>query len=179
VARRSRGGFPVRTNLRRATSWDTGAGGTTPTVVSSGIAQFVGSAAAATTDGLTIVRTRGHLAMFLESVTSAMDSLTGAFGIGIATSAAIAAGIASVPTPLTEQAWEGWMYWSSFTILGRTAVEADGVNDSAGVIREVIDSKAMRKINSDMSIYAAIETVEVGAANMDVYFDSRVLSKLP
>ena len=42
-----------------------------------------------------------------------------------------------------------------------------------------VDSKAMRKFPSEFSLYAAIEVVEIGVAELDVFFDSRVLVFLP
>ncbi len=99
------GGYPVRT--RRRTGWEAGTGGTLITTLSTSNAQFVGNVLAVLNDGFTIVRTRGYVQVLLTTATAANNGFQGAFGIGIASTAAIAAGIASVPTPLTEQAWEG------------------------------------------------------------------------
>ena len=37
----------------------------------------------------------------------------------------------------------------------------------------------MRKVDMDMSLYAMLQVTEIGTAVMDVFFDTRVLSKLP
>ncbi len=63
---------------------------------------FVGAAVTPTIEGSTMIRIRGLLNYFLLAGAAAGDGFQGAFGIGIATTAAVAAGIASVPTPITE-----------------------------------------------------------------------------
>lgn len=166
----------VSRSRRRRTGWDEGTGGITILNLTASGSSFVGSALAQI-DGETLVRTRGYWEAWILSATSANDSFTGAFGIGIASDAAITAGIASVPTPITEQGWEGWLYWSAFHVSAVVATEA--VGPTVGLWREVIDSKAMRKSESSMSHYAAIEVTEVGAASLNVVHDSRMLFKLP
>ena len=42
----------------------------------------------------------------------------------------------------------------------------------------MIDSKAMRKIDAQEVIYACVEVVETGAAELRAMFDSRVLLML-
>ena len=60
-----------------------------------------------------------------------------------------------------------------------TSTLADGVN-AMGVRFDIpIDSKAMRKIDADMSLFCMMEVVENGAAIMDVWHDSRMLFLLP
>ncbi len=178
MARTQRGGFPVRTSRRR-TGWEAGTGGTLITTLSTSNSQFVGNALAVLNDGFTIVRTRGFVQVLLTTATAANNGFQGAFGIGIASTAAIAAGIASVPTPLTEQAWEGWLFWSAFSVKSVTATLADGVNAASAQWNLELDSKAMRKIDADMSLYAAVEVVEKGTATGQLMHDSRMLFKLP
>ena len=133
-----------------------------------GIAPVSGAA------GLTIVRIRGQLDIFLRSVTSVGDGFQCAFGIGLATAAAVAAGIASVPTPITEAADENWLFWHALSIHGNSAVEAEF--HSGTHQRLMVDTKAMRKFEDGMIIYAAIEVVEIGTVTADVFFDSRALA---
>jgi len=176
----SRGGFPARMSRpRRRTGWQRGTGGTTSTALSSTGAQFVGNAVSVLEDGFTVVRTRGYYQVHLTLATAVNNGFLGAFGIAIASTAAVAAGIGSVPTPLTEQTWEGWLYWSAFAVKGITATTADGVNALAHYTKEIIDSKAMRKIGSDMSLYAAVDVVEGGVSTAELFHDSRMLFKLP
>ena len=162
---------------RRQTSWGFGTGGVAVTSISAGGSQFVGSAILPVQEGMTIVRTRGLLRWYLTLATSVGDGFQGAFGIGIATTKAVAAGIGSVPVPTTQQDSENWLFWSPISIHGPVVSSSD----LAGATHQdlVIDSKAMRKFtDSEISIYAAIELAEIGTATAELFFDSRMLLKL-
>jgi len=173
----------VRTiGRRRLTSWELGAGDCTETAQSSAGSVFVGQALAILQDGLTLVRTRGRYQVFTTVAGGSVgDGMCGAFGIGVATTAAVTAGIASVPTPITEQGWDGWLYWTPFQVFVMSVTLADGVNANLAMFTVDVDSKAMRKLTEEDTIYAAAEiAVEEGAGtNIEHRFDSRVLFKLP
>jgi len=130
------------------------------------------------------VRTRGRLQAFLDNATAALDGYHGAFGIAVATTAAVAVGATAVPTPITEQDWDGWLYWQSIQLLapgiidGGTLVDRDLMNIHAAYQSFDIDSKAMRKLAVGDSIYACMEVVEIGTATLQWSLDSRVLVKL-
>ena len=47
------------------------------------------------------------------------------------------------------------------------------------MLRLPIDTKAMRKIDSEEVLFASIEVVEVGGSGLSVYLASRSLDKLP
>ena len=159
-----------------------GASGAT---ISSSVAVIGGNSVLAALDGLTLVRTRGHLLLQLLTAVSAADGFVGAFGMAKASSAAILAGVASVPTPLTEESWDGWFFHQYFSLISScpiavatAAQEALQNNNVAAAVRFEIDSKAMRKIDIDEGFYMAIEVVEIGAASMLWTSDTRILSKL-
>jgi len=176
VPRFSSGRHQIR-SPRRLTAWSEGTGGTGDTTVSTTAPAFVGAVITAVVEGITLIRMRGYVQMWLTSATAGGDGLTGAFGIGIASTAAVAAGIASVPTPITDQAAENWLYWQGFTVRQIGATE---VGSNEGLWRAEIDSKAMRKTPGDVTVYAAVEVgAVVGAAAMIVSHDSRALAKLP
>ena len=172
-------------SLRRKTAWIVGPGGTSSTTISSSSSVFLGSAVQPTTEGLTVVRIRGELVAYLFASSAVAGGFTGAFGIGIATLAAVTAGIASVPTPITEQDAENWLYHRYFQLRSGAEIDAsvtndeDEVNSTVAALRWEIDSKAMRKLPSEMVLYAALEVVESAVCSMAVDFDSRVLVKLP
>ena len=185
--RRSR--FPTSSGQRRKTSWAIG-----PNIGADGAIQTItgSSAVLATTggnfnfDGDTLVRTRGELNLFLTVANASKDGFHGAFGIAIVSAAAFVAGAASVPTPLTEDNWDGWLYHRFFScfsggvIAAATAAQEESqVNNSAAAVRVEVDSKAMRKVATDMTIFACFESVEVGTAQMAWSFNSRLLLKLP
>ena len=165
------------TRSRRKTSWEVGPGGTGATAISASGTGLVGAAVVPTVPGLTVVRTRGELLLTLITATGALDGFRGAFGIGIATFAAVNAGIGSVPVPIADEDQEIWLYHRFFSIVGNISTEADfGIST---VLRLEIDSKAMRKLDDGLSLYGAFEVVETGAAVMDMSFNSRLLVKLP
>jgi len=117
----------------------------------------------------------------LTLATAANDGFEGAFGIGIATAAATAAGGGSVPTPITEDASDNWMFHRYFSVKAGFpfATGADPAGNRFAFVDFEIDSKAMRKSPLETSLYAALELAEVGTAGVLVHFDSRLLVKLP
>jgi len=177
--------FPSRSAPHRS-SWEPGpstAAGAGIAITASS-AQLGGTIASALVDSQTLIRTRGELLLFLRLATNSADGFVGAFGIAKATTAAALAGAASVPTPLTEDTWDGWLYHTYFALLtggpiaaATAAQETDQVNNVVAALRIAVDSKAMRKIDADESFYAAIEVTEVGTAEMTWAFQSRLLVK--
>jgi len=172
---RSRG-FPRGHPSRRRTEWFFGVGGTALASQSDSSAQFLGASVTTSFGEETVVRIRGLFDMFLVSSTSPGDGFFGAVGIGIATVAAITAGVASVPTPITEQDWDGWLWHHFFSVHESSADEA---GSGSSHHRMEIDSKAMRRLQGDMGLYAMVEAVEIGTAAASMFLDTRMLSKLP
>ena len=173
-----RAGFPrvVSQRSRRLTTWDEGVGGGAPVVETAPVSRFLGSALQFSVDGLTLVRTRGQFMANLTSASAAAAGFHGAVGIGLATAAAVAVGITAVPTPITEQGWDGWIWWMPiYCFAGR----ADEVMGDLANQRTEIDTKGMRKITEEDALYAAIEVSEVGVASLNVALDCRMLFKLP
>ena len=171
---------------RRRKSWEEGPGDTSTVQVTSTAATFLGSALSPTLDGITLLRLRGRFQGFLVSSSVASGGFTGAFGIGVATAAAVTAGAASVPTPITEQSWDGWIYWtpvqltSGGIIAGGVTADHDEVNSTIAAMDIEVDTKAMRKLKEEDAIYAMVEFgTETGTAIADFRFDSRVLLALP
>ncbi len=108
----------------------------------------------------TIVRTR--ITLHFESDQSAASETPGAaFGMGVASEPAVAAGIASLPTPLTEPNFPWFVYEGMFSsfLFG----DATGFVEPSG--RDlVIDSKAMRKVANDEDMFGAVETISAEGA---------------
>ena len=131
-------------------------------------------------DGLTTVRIRGQFTLHLDVVTTIGDGFAGV-GLGICNVSenAFGAGVASVPHPLTDIQWDGWMWHqllgefdgSSTTEVGRNPMEA---------VRMEIDTKAMRKTRAGDLLIGVIELgTEVGAATLAFTSRTRVLDLLP
>ena len=185
MARRLRGSFPARgfPSQRRLTAWELGTGGSGATAISSTGSTFIGAALGATVDGLTVIRIRGFWSVRLTLATSSLDGMTGAFAIGLATDAAVTAGVASVPTPITEQASENYLYVQYFEVKGAQAFSsggAPGTEQFGTYLFFEIDSKAMRKMSSDDALYSIVEVGStIGTTAIQVHHDSRALVKLP
>ncbi len=99
----------------------------------------------------TFVRTRGFIS-WMSTITGSLSSI-GGFGVGFVSSVALAAGIASIPGPVTDPLWEGWFVYETFGL--RTEV-ATAVGSKLSQIR-TIDSKAMRKVDGDVSLVVVAE----------------------
>ena len=170
---------------RRKNSWAAGIGGDAAQTQITGAGSTIVTSAVTGGDGVTLVRTRGQLLLFCRTADAALAGFTGAFGIAVATTAAIVAGAAAVPTPISEQGWDGWLYWHAIQLISAGVVDGTAVLDElqpnvmSFAQRIEIDSKAMRKIKEDESIYAVLEVQEDGASIMNWYVDTRMLFKLP
>ena len=128
----------------------------------------------------TIVRIRGSLMLRLILATSVGDGFHGAIGLGVTTNEAFTAGAASIPGPVTQADWGGWMWHSFFQVLG-IAAQSSGQDTARNItadIRMDIDSKAMRKFEDEQVLFGMVESTEVGVASMSVDADTRVLFKL-
>ena len=162
-------------STRRRTGWEEGPGVNTQFSSAGSIAGILGAGQAFVVDGNTIVRMRGFFELILKTAVSAGDGFIGAIGIGVVDMPAFTVGVTAVPTPITEVEWEGWL-WHEFFQLTSPTVTA-GITSSMA-IRHMIDSKAMRKIESDRTVYAAIEMTEVGDSSITATLGTRMLLKL-
>jgi len=163
---------------RRRKTWSDGPGATGRVSFAGDSAAFIGAGSATILPDLTLLRTRGRFHGVLTTGTAG-GGFTGAMALGIATAPAFAAGIASVPTPLAEPEWDGWIFWVPFSL---TAVLAIASPDSGGVSAHFdyeVDSKAMRKQRVGDTLYCAVEVVEQGTCIAEFSFLSRVLDALP
>jgi len=174
---RSRG-FPSRTTIRsprRKVEWFGGVGGTGLTSVSASVAVLLGSGIITGFGEETLIRVRGLFDMFLVSSTSPGDGFFGAIGIGLAPTSAFLAGAASLPQPISELGWDGWLFHHFVSIHEGSPDEA---GSGSSQHRFEIDSKAMRIVNTDMTLFAMLEVLEIGTASASVFCDTRFLSKL-
>ncbi len=187
MARTFRGSGRGRLGLRRKTSWDLGPGQVgAQTRLSSTTSIIASSAITPTVDGLTVVRMRGELLLQLFEASATAAGFSGAFGIGLGSAAAVGVGVSAVEVPINNEDWDGWLYHRYFSVFASdaivlaTAASESGQNHSvAAALRIEVDSKAMRKISVGDAIYAAIQVTEAGVAQMDWYFNSRMLFMLP
>ena len=180
---------PFVRSQRRKTSWtvgpSSGADGESQEITASS-SVLATSAIEFLFDGDTLVRTRGEFVASLVLSSAVANGYNGAFAIGLATLQAVTAGVASLPTPIDEQEWDGWLYHRYFSLISGGAIasataaqQADQVNGTLAALRLEVDSKAMRKVKTDMALFAIIQVIETGTATMRFSFNSRTLLKLP
>lgn len=120
----------------------------------------------------TVLRTRGHFAAWIDAAG------------GPGTSVIVTAGMALVPEGSgTTAAWEPfsdgdapWFWYTEFVLAYEERVT--DVVDVPGMtsFREVVDSKAMRKIPSDTEIQFVLTNTSLnGALAIDFSFNGRIL----
>ena len=169
-------GFRSRSS-RRTTAWAIGPAEVDGSRASSG--QQLWTTGVTTSSGkITIIRTRGLYHVTLNTADAVGSGFFGAIGIGLVTSNAFAAGNAAVPGPLTEEDWDGWLFHHYFDVRAITATIADGVNAASVSQRIVIDSKAMRKFDEDMTLVGVTEMTESTNATIEMQGQTRLLVKL-
>ena len=162
---------------RRSTAWEEGPGEwlSAGQVITGTDVQLLDTGQTPLVSGLTIVRIRGFASLTMTSASTVGDGFTGSLGIGICTATAFAAGVASVPTPAAQIADENWLWQQEFGLGAQTV----GVSGPTAVLNFEIDSKAMRKFDDGMVVYAAYECTETGNSTMQLTFRTRMLLKLP
>ena len=162
---------------RRLTAWEAGPGelSTPVEVITASGAELFDTGQTPLTSGLTIVRIRGFAELILTSAATVGDGFTGSLGIGICTATAFASGVAAVPMPTTEIADENWLWMQEFGLHAQTV----GVDGPLASYSFEIDSKAMRKFDDGMVVYAAWEMERSPAnATLQISFRTRMLLKL-
>ena len=172
-------GFPAhnRSRSKRMTAWAIGPQDSGSTLAATGARIWTTGVQLVNEPKATIVRVRGIFHVVCDTVAAGNDGYIGAIGLGLVSTPAFAAGIASVPTPLTEMAWDGWLYHSFFDVRGITATIADGVNGPTCTQTIEIDSKAMRIMGEQQTLIGVIDVVETGTSTMSYTADTRVLVK--
>ena len=179
MAAQRRGSRRVSARSRRETSWSVGPGASTAQSITSAQSLILGASLVPSEEGLTVIRTRGLLELNLNAVSAVGAGFHGASGLCIVSADAVAAGAASIPSPVGDAGWDGWFWHSFFDVHTITATIADGVNATAVHKQFMVDSKAMRKFRTNEAMVWMLETAaEVGTATMFAHADSRLLHKL-
>ncbi len=166
---RAFGGHGFRTRAaKRLTTW-VGSADTGGSVIAAGTKVILQSNA--TLGDTTIVRVRGMLDPRPNVFSQDID-VVGAFGMGIVSDQAFAAGVASVPGPFTDPDFD-WFVWMGFS--WRSEFTTD-IGRLIGSVPQVIDSKAMRKVNQNQTVVIVAEG-QGDALFVNAVF--RMLVKLP
>ena len=102
----------------------------------------------------TILRTRGSF--MATPASSAIDqSVVAAWGMYLVTDLAAAAGVASIPGPVTDISDDGWFVWEPI-LLQYEVVTAVGVDAMFGAVRP-FDSKAKRILQEGRQVALVVE----------------------
>ncbi len=122
----------------------------------------------------TIIRTRGFLG-YGSDQSAATEFMIGAYGVGIVTETARAAGVASVPGPLSNPLWDGWFVYGTFGSEVKFGTNV-GV-EPQWYSRQEIDSKAMRKLDGDDEDVVLVVENDHATNAFDILFNLRFLAK--
>ena len=120
----------------------------------------------------TLIRVRGLLTVYSDQI-AANEIWHGAIGLAVVSDAARAAGIASLPTPITEANTDFWQTWRPYG--GRFSFITGAGFEAQGATNYEIDSKAMRKIKPGDAIVLVAE--QGAAVGSDLIVDMRLLFK--
>jgi len=122
--------------------------------------------------GETIRRTRGMF--FIDSDQSvATERQLGAFGAMVVTDVAAAAGVASIPGPVSEASDDGWFLWVPIV---QQHVET-AVAPTHGTAYE-FDSKAMRRVEEGFQIVFVVENASVASGGFQITFGVSLLTSI-
>ncbi len=144
----------ISSRRRSPTAWELSFISTGVTTVVANGKTLLSSSAGLLISNFTIVRTRGILCIGSDQ-TGATEDQVGAFGVGIVSEQARAAGAASIPGPVSEAIWDGW-FVHQFMI--NRFVNVTGVGVDANFVKTIeIDSKAMRKVDSNDDLVLMVE----------------------
>ena len=175
---------------KRQTSWTAGpgsGGGQAEQLILGATGSGIwGTAIVPLVEGLTIVRMRGELLVYLTLAAAVNEGVVGAAGILLVSDEAFAAGVASIPTPLDDVDFDEWIWYKTFSlkaasvIAGGASTDADHMLSVSAAARFEIDSKAMRKFPVGKSLVAVMEVIEQGTgASITANIQTRTLVKLP
>ncbi len=118
-----------------------------------------------------MVRVRGY-AVFHPTAFTTDQEFGGAYGLGVVSDEALAAGATSIPRPFDDDDWTGWLVHGFYA--GRFEF-ASGVGIMNFDVHHIIDSKAMRKVRPNEALVWVCES-QTGA--IDATIHARVLMML-
>jgi len=103
----------------------------------------------------TIVRTRGYLTVVSDQ-RAVIESQIGGFGVAFVNSVAAALGVTGLPGPTSDDLFDGWFVHKTFGQQMLSGTDVAFQQTMASDSYE-IDSKAMRKFDSDMALVVMVE----------------------
>ena len=109
--------------------------------------------------GEVVRRTRGLLSIGSDAA-SGFEEQIGALGFIVVNDLALAAGVASLPGPVTDANDDGWFVWMPFSAQGLLLTATDTSPGSRHRNFE-FDSKAMRRVEEGFSVAIIIENASL------------------
>ena len=172
-----RRGFPGR-GRKRTMTWGLGPDIADGSASANGTQLWTSSVVLVAEAEVTLVRMRGFFHVTLNTADAIGAGFFGAVGLGLVTTRAVVAGAGSIPRPIQEADWDGWIYHRYWDVRAITATIADGVNAASASIGFEIDSKAMRKWSANESLVGVFEVIESANATCELQAETRLLLKL-
>ncbi len=165
--------FPVRARVAKRQKVWVGTADQGEIAIGSGLSVIISSFAPDVLSILkaTVVRTRGIFEVH-PTAFGADLSYGGAYGLGIVSDEAFAAGAASIPRPFDDDDWAGWLVHGFY---GGHLEFQSGVGIMMSLDPVVIDSKAMRKVGPNETLVWVVES-QAGAVQVRIH--ARVLMML-
>ena len=118
----------------------------------------------------TVLRTRGVISINSDQ-SAAVERQQGAFGMIVVSEQAFTAGVASLPSPVSQGGNDEWFVHQSFA-------QQSAKSLGTGPVPSIwIDSKAMRKVPEGYRIALIIENADA-AMSLEVLFAIRILGKV-
>ncbi len=174
MARRTVGRAVVRAP-RRPTFWE---GSVNEFTLATGVRGFttaVSEAILENSPNPTLVRVRGEAILTINARTAAGDDAVLGLGLIPQSAAAIAAGVASMPNPVTDIG-SPWIWHQMISM--RTNIAPPNGTDILGNVRIPIDNKSMRKFDLNQGLVLVAQNLAVqGTLTIRVVVTLRILFK--
>jgi len=125
----------------------------------------------------TLIRVRGQGIVYATAIGASGAQAMIGIGLIKVTAKALAAGVASLPTPGTDSGSD-WLWHSDYPIGVRGSLGADSESDGSHVTRFDIDNKAMRKFEPNEVLVMVVENVALtSTVTVQVTVGFRILFK--
>ena len=143
---------------RRGMFWEGAGNVLTPTTGASLVFTCVGETTLENVPNPTLIRIRGEVLVYLTAVGASGAQALASMGMIIQSKAAIAAGVASMPSPFTDIGSD-WLWHYQVPLALRGSIGADNEALGAHVARIYIDNKSMRKVEQNQALVFIVENV--------------------
>jgi len=174
MARRSVSRTLVRAP-RRPTFWEGATGAFTLTTGTVSTATVVSEATLENTPNPTLIRIHGHIFVHVTARGAAGDAIVLGLGMIPQSSAAVAAGVASMLVPVTDVS-SPWIMHRQ-VVLDSNIAPPNGTDIGAN-LHIVIDNKSMRKFDLNQALQLTVQnTVIAGTLSVSIAFAFRFLFK--